>query len=450
MQLQDILNLLWKRRIVVVVVFVFCVGAASLYALSRPKVYESTATIAFTPNPHQGQFIPSENLAALLGTYAAVAKSDQNLAAARAILGHPLEGTVSTSTGAGSGILEVIDEATSPQGAAESARAIAQAFVNSVQNNGLLVPSIVNPPVASTTPVQPRPPLIISVAAVLGLILGIMLAIVLERLRPTAETPAELTELTNLPVIGRFMRERVLVGKPSPLVWNFEQLHAAQEAYRTLRTNLELLIEEQPTVIQVTSAGAGQGKSTVVANLAVAFGQLDLATTIVDADLRNPRQHQIFDLSNDVGLSTAMMLPKIDIVPQPTKFDWVSVLTSGPIPPNAPEMLHIHFRTILAKLREHSGVVLIDSPPTLPVSDSRLIARHADGVLFVVEAGRTRTSDITSALEKLRFAQANLVGLILNFADSDDESTGSYRHGYGGLGSRGAEAMPHPGPLAAS
>lgn len=442
MQLGDVLSTIWKRRLPAALVFIVCVAAASAYAFSQPKRYESTATIAFTPNTKQDQFLPSESLSTLLATYAAVAKSTQNREAARALLGHAVTGTLSTSTGSGSGILEIIDVDTNPQRAAETARAIAQAFINSIANNGLLVPTIVNPPVASDTPVQPRPKLIVSVAAVLGLIAAVMLALALEHFRPTAETSTELTELTQLPVVGWFKRERALVGGES-LVWGSDKLFEAQETYRSLRTNLEIMLEARPAVIQVTSADAGQGKSTIVANLAIALGQLDIPTTIVDADLRKPRQHEIFHLPNDVGLSTAMMLRHGEVTPQPTEYDNVSVLTAGPTVANAPEMLHVRFRAIINALREQEGVVLVDSAPVLPVSDSRLIARHADAVLFVIAAGRTRASAITNALEKLRFAHANVIGLAVNFAGRDREAAGNY--GYGRYGSY--EESPAAGPV---
>jgi capsular exopolysaccharide synthesis family protein len=429
---------------------VSCVAAAAAYAFTQPKRYESVATIAFTPNPHQGIYVPAENLDSLLSTYAQIAKSSQTKSAAHELLGHKVRGTITTSTTAGSGILEVIDVSTSPADAAAGAHAVAQALVTSLKSNELLTPSIVNPPVESHTPVQPRPKLILSVAAVLGLVLGFLLALALGHLRPTAESASELAEITGLPVIGSLARERALPASQS-LVWGSEELYLAQEAFRTLRTNLELLIEQQPAVIQVTSAEAGQGKSTVVANLAIALGQLDIPTTIVDADLRNPRQHVIFEVANDVGLSTAMMLPKSEIEPRPTGYENVSLLTSGPLPSNAQEMLHIRFRSVLANLRRAGGVILVDSTPVLPVSDARLIARHADAVIFVVAQGRTRTSELTSALEKLRFAQANVVGLLLNFAGRDSDASGSYRYGtygtYGGYtGYNAVEPQPQPQP----
>jgi capsular exopolysaccharide synthesis family protein len=212
-------------------------------------------------------------------------------------------------------------------------------------------------------------------------------------------------------------------------VWSSAKLEVVQEAFRALRTNVELLIGEQPSAIQVTSASAGNGKSTVVANMAIALGQIGIATTIIDADLRHPRQHEIFGLGNDVGLSTALMLPDNEISPQATSYENVSVLTSGPIPPNAPEMLHVRFHAVLRALRQPRGVMLIDSPPVLPVSDARLIAHNTDAVLFVVAANRTQTSDVASAIEKLRFINANIIGLVLNFAERDRESDGSYGYG---------------------
>lgn len=441
MQFHDFLSILWRRRVPIAVVFVCCVAAAAAYAYSKPKRYESTATIAFTPNPSKGEnFLPSESLSALLSTYAEVAKSDQNRSAASALLGHPVTGSVSTSTGSGSGILQISGTDTNPRAAAETASAITRAFVHSIEANGVLVPSIVNQPVPSSTPLQPRPPLIISVAALLGIIVAVLFALALENFRRTAEDPAELTELTGLPVIGRFPRERTLARGATQLVWGSDRLELAQEAFRALRTNVELLIDERPSTVQVTSAGAGHGKSTVVANLAIALGQIGVACTIVDADLRHPRQHEIFHLENNVGLSTALLLPDSEIVPQPTDFENVSVLTSGPIPNNAPEMLHVRFRSVLRALRRGEGIVLIDSPPVLPVSDARLIAHQADAVLLVVAADRTQTSAVSAAVEKLRFAQAKLIGLVLNFAERDEESAGGYSYGYGAA--RQTESVP--------
>ena len=432
MEFRDFVALVWKRRLVVAIVFVVAIALASAYAFTQPKKYKASATIVFTPDPKNGaDFLSPDNLSALLGTYAELAKSDQTKAKAATLLGHPLPGSISTSTEQGAGVLGISGTDTSPQGAAETARATANAFMQTIAGNGVLIASLVNPPVPPSSPEQPRPKLIISLAGVLGIIAGVLLALALESFRRSVESPAELSELSGLPVIGRLPRERSLRGTNS-LVWTSAKMEAAQEAYRALRTNIELLTEGRTSVLQVTSSDPGHGKSTVVANLGVALGQLGIPTVIVDADLRAPRQHQIFGLPNGHGLSTLMVLSDAEIAPQPTEWRNLSVLTSGPIPPDPTEMLHIRFRAVLRELRSTDQFVLIDSPPILPVSDARLIAPHADGVLLVAAAGMTKTSSFTSALEKLRFAGAQVTGIVMNFAQGDETaSAGGYGYGYG-------------------
>jgi capsular exopolysaccharide synthesis family protein len=421
-QFDEFLALIWKRRLTVAAVFLGCMLAAAAFAFTASKRYESTATVAFTPDPKNGQnTIPSDNLAALLSTYAAVAKSHENLAAAEKLLGHPLPGTVSTQTGANAGILEIVGRAGDPEGAAVTARSAAQAFVTSLNGNGLLIPTIVNPAVAADTPLQPRPPLILSVAALLGAIAGVLLSLVLERLRRTIDTGDELTELTSLPMIGRLPKERALGRAAAPgLIWKSPNLDMLQESYRALRTNVELLRDARWHVLQVTSAEPGEGKSTVVANLAVAMGQIGVSVVVVDADLRRPRQHELFGRSNDIGLSTAMTVSDFDVSPQATEYPNVYLLPSGPVSASAAELLHVRLDRVLDKLENEYDVVLIDSPPVLPVSDARVIAPSADAILFVVGSERSRTQAIASAVEKLRFTKANIMGAVLNLAKRDD------------------------------
>ena len=416
----------------VAIVFVVALVLASVYAFSQPKQYKSTATIVFTPDKKQGaDFLSSDNLSALLATYAELAKSVQTKARAHELLGAPVPGKISTSTVQGSGVLQISGTDESPQGAADTADATAKALMATIQGNGVLLASLVNPPVARHKPEQPRPKLIISMAGVLGLIAGVLLALAIETFRRSVvETPAELFEMSGLPVIGRLPRERALRGSNS-LGWSSAKMEGAQEAYRVLRTNIEVLTEARTSVLQVTSSDPGHGKSTVIANLGVALGQLGIPTVIVDADLRAPRQHEIFGLHNGHGLSTLMVLSDAEVAPQPTEWRNLSVLTSGPIPPNPTELLHIRFLSVLRELRSQEQFVLIDSPPILPVSDARLISPHADAVLLVAASGMSKMSSFASALEKLRFAGAQVLGIVMNFTQGDDETAGGYGYGYG-------------------
>jgi capsular exopolysaccharide synthesis family protein len=370
--------------------------------------------------------VSSDNLTAVLGTYAQTAKSTLILRRAEQILGHPLPGTVDTATQAGTGILRISDTASDPTAAAAAAGAVAQAFQESIRNNQVLVPTLVDPPTPSATPVQPRPPLIIGVAIVLGLFAGLAAALAVEQFRTRIETPADVAEHTHAPVIGRLPRVRALTRGDARLIWELEGEIGLQEAYRGLRTNLEFLTHGRRQVLQITSPEAGQGKSTVVANLALAFAQIGVETIIVDADLRRPRQHLIFELDNRGGLSTMLALGRTDAVLQPTRYENLQVLTSGPAPPDPTEMLHVRLSGIIDALREQPALVLVDTPPLLPVSDARLVAPHVDGVLLVIGAGTQRPHVFDAALERLHLVGTPLTGLVLNKSGQEADAPGGY------------------------
>src|SRR3954453_14738582 len=435
MELKALRAVAWKRRIAVLAVFGLTMAFAALFAFSQPKKYESTATLALTPDVKEGQgLFAADNLSALLGTYAETAKSTITLRRAERALGHGLSAEIDASTEAGTGILRISARSTSPEDAATAASAVATAFSDSISQNQVLDATLVDPPVAATAPVQPRPPLILLVAAVLGGFAGVLLAFGLENFRRRIETPADIAEYTPAPVLARLPRQRALARAGAQIIWERDNVVGLQESYRALRTNLEFLLEDRSRVLEVTSPDPAQGKSTLVANLAVAFGQIGVEAVIVYADLRPPRQHEIFGLDNSEGLSTIMALggePPLKPSGRPNLW----VLTSGPVPPDPTEMLHIRFASVVESLRSMETLVLIDTPPVLPVSDARLIAPHADGVILVVTAGTQKPAGLESTLDKLELVDARLLRLVLNMAGSEPDTGGGYheydirRHG---------------------
>ena len=429
MELKDLVAVAWKRRAAVLTVFVLTVAFAALFAFSQPKRYDSTAVLALTPNAEKGSgLLAADNLTALLGTYAETAKSTITLKRAEQQLGRPLGADIDSSTDAGTGILRITARSTDPQRSARAAQATAAAFSSSIASNQLFDVTLVDPPGPSTSPVQPRPPLILLVAAILGAFAGVLLAFALESFRRRIETSDDIAEHTNAPVIGRLPRQRSIARAPAQIIWGQDNVVGLQESYRALRTNLEFLIEDHSRVLEITSPDPAQGKSTVVANLAIAFGQIGVDTVIVDADLRRPRQHEIFGLDNGEGLSTVMALGGEPLL-KPSGHPNLWVLTSGPVPPDPTEMLHIRFASVVESLRGTDTLVLIDTPPVLPVSDARLVAPHTDGVVLVVTAGTQRPANLQSTLDKLELVDAKVLGLILNTAGGDGEGTGGY-YGY--------------------
>jgi capsular exopolysaccharide synthesis family protein len=432
MELRELAGIAWRRRWIVLLVVAVTMTSAALFAMSLPEKYDSTSTIALTPDIQEGTgFIASDNLDALLGTYASTAESRVNLVRAERLRGRPLEATVEATTEVGTGILRLTATSEDPKEAAAVARFASRAFIDSLRTNPLLVAEVVDPAGAPDKPNQPRPPIILVVAGLLGLLLALMAAYGVDQFRRRIDTAADVTALTNVPVIGRLPRQRALARGDAQIVWGTQKLLGMQESLRALRTNIEFVAGDAIRVLQVTSPTVAQGKSTIVANLGIALGQVGIETVIVDGDLRRPRQHRIFGVDNSWGLST-LMVRRHDtaIDPLPTGYAGLSIIPSGPSPPDSTEMLHIAIEPVLHDIRELGTFVLVDSPPILPVSDARLIAPHADGVILVVAAGSQKPSALQSTLEKLDLAGANLLGIVLNQAGGEEDGAGHYYYEY--------------------
>ena len=147
---------------------------------------------------------------------------------------------------------------------------------------------------------------------------------------------------------------------------------------------------------------------------------------IVDADLRRPQQHKVFGIDNSTGLSTLLSVRNPQINLKPSGFPNLWVIPSGPLPPDPTEMLHVRFESLVERLRDLDALILVDTPPVLPVSDARLIAPHCDGVLVVVSAGAVKPAALESALERLEIVRAKILGIVLNQSGHDLEATGGY------------------------
>jgi len=190
------------------------------------------------------------------------------------------------------------------------------------------------------------------------------------------------------------------------------------EAYRTLRTNLQFVSLDKPLhTLLITSTGAEEGKSTVLANLAVAIVQGEKKVILVDCDLRRPNLHKLFGLGHKAGLTTMMLDDKAMASPplQETAVPGLLLLASGPPPPSPSDLLGSQrMDRVLEVLREQADMVLLDAPPTMAVSDAAVLATKVDGVLLVVSAGQTRRDSVQAAKAKLEKVNAHVLGVVLN------------------------------------
>lgn len=199
---------------------------------------------------------------------------------------------------------------------------------------------------------------------------------------------------------------------------------AAAEAYRALRTNLMFSSIEKPiSTLLVSSPAESEGKSTVLANLAVTFAQGGHKTILVDCDLRKPAQHDIWGIPNERGLTTMMLEaaalstpPLVDV-----GVENLQVLPSGPLPQVPADILGSQRMTeIIGVLKARASYVLFDSPPVLAVTDAALLGAKLDGVLLVVRAGHTRREHAVRAKEALERVHARIVGAVLSNAPREN------------------------------
>jgi capsular exopolysaccharide synthesis family protein len=202
----------------------------------------------------------------------------------------------------------------------------------------------------------------------------------------------------------------------------------AAEAFRTLRTNIYFSgLDRSIHTLLVTTVAPVEGKSTTLANLAVAMAQGDKRTILVDADLRRPSLHTLFALDNEQGLTSLFIDAKGPIEPalKDVNVPNLQVLTSGPLPPNPAEVLGSQrMLEVIEALKQRADIVLFDAPPVIAVTDAMVLGTRVDGMVLVVNAGQTRREHAKRAKEQLEKLNIRIVGAVLNGATVDNTVSG--------------------------
>ena len=284
-----------------------------------------------------------------------------------------------------------------------------------------------NPAVPNGYPVAPQPTRSAMLAAVVGLMVAAGIILLIEFLDDTIRDPQEITRRWGIPILGMIVRYKSSSGEA--LVTIKHPRSPISEAFRSLRTNLQFAGIENPIrTLLVTSPSPSDGKTTIVANLASVIAQSGRNVVIVDADLRRPRIHKMFQLSNRVGLTDQFIRTqdRFDGSIKSTEVTNLHAITSGTLPPNPSELLSSgRMSEILKLLGDQFNTVIIDSPPTLLVTDAIVLAQRVDGVLLVVKPSVTKWASLKQAIEQLQRVKANLLGVVVN-----DVNVGRSRYYY--------------------
>jgi succinoglycan biosynthesis transport protein ExoP len=308
------------------------------------------------------------------------------------------------------------------------ARAQTQTMELAMPRFAVSVKQVAEPP---TFPARPRVGLNLTLGALVGLVVGLGLAFFIEYLDTSVKTMDDVETLLGVPVLA-------IIPKGIGLLHKAEGDTPDAEAYRILRTNIEFNRRNpEANTISLVSGGPGEGKSTTIANLAFICAQGGYSTLIVDADLRRPVQHTLFDMSNAVGLTNYLTTEmELDEVIMPTTVENLSLLPSGVLPSDAVGILNSQrMSDTIAELKSRYDIVFFDSPPILGVSDASVIASEVDQTVIVVQHRRFPRAMLSRVKQAVLGVGGTVLGVVLNNVDlKHDQNYYYYTNYYGYYG----------------
>ena len=279
---------------------------------------------------------------------------------------------------------------------------------------------VVEPATSPTDPSSIGLPLAAALALLSGLVIGMVAAIVRDSLDTTIKSPDQLSAVAAAPNLGVLAYDSVVPKRP--LTVHEDPQSARAEAFRQLRTNLQFLNVDSPRkAMIITSSLPGEGKTTTAANLAIAVASAGLRTLVIEGDLRRPKLSDVLGLDRSVGLTSVLAgRLRCDQAIQHWSGGVFDVLASGPLPPNPSELLASqHMANLLTEVRTRYDLVLLDTPPLLPVTDAAAVAASTDGALMICRYKSTTREQVESAAAALRAVGAPLLGTIFTMVPAN-------------------------------
>lgn len=449
MGLHDYLRLLRRNLILLIVMVDLGLGLAIAYSLIRPPTYAATAELfVSTQQATNGQDLSQGGNYAqqVVKNYASVATTPYVLEPVIKQLGlHTtaarLKDEVAVDAPSSLTMIEITVSDGSAVRSADIANAVSSSLTRAVP---VLSPSgagqtspvkikLVTPAVVPDTPASPNLPLNLGIGLLTGLILGLAIAVIRDVLDTRVRSEADVASVTESPILGAIGFDRQVPAHP--LIVTSAPHSPQAEAFRSLRTNLQFLgMGKTGQAFVITSPLAGEGKSTTSVNLALAIADAGIRVLLVEADLRRPKLTEYLGIDGGLGLSDVLIgKATLDQALQPWGDRGLTVLPSGQRPPNPSELLQSdEMGTLMGEIRSRFHVVILDAPPTLPVSDAALITGRASGAILVCAAKRTNRAQLRAALEVLDQVDAKVVGIVMTMVPRrGPDAKGYARYGYG-------------------
>jgi capsular exopolysaccharide synthesis family protein len=428
MDIKTYLEILWRRKWIIAVTVMVTMAVTIVGTMMITPVYEASATIRVSPGSTSidyGDVLQAERM---MNTFPSIIRSDAVLTELKQRLKISQAPKITVEFPAGSELMLIVVEDQDPVLAADAANILADLFLSktrSAKEGRSFSISFVDPATPAQSPIWPRKTLNLALGIVVGLGGGLGLAFLFENLDTTLRTEKEIEAVAEGEVLACIPTFK---GKQQAALLNGNSPQG--ESFRRLQTNLS--VPDQMKALQtllVASAEPGEGKSTIIANLALALAQAGRKVVVVDGDLRRPTLHKIFDLPNEVGVSNVLnQATTLDSAIQESTISGLYVLTSGPLPHNPTELLGSpNTATLLEALKQHFDLVLFDTPALLPVIDAAIVVPQVDGTLLVVGQAQVKREDLQSACRQLRRCQAELLGVVMNRTGWNKRYSGLYR-----------------------
>jgi polysaccharide biosynthesis transport protein len=456
MEVRHYLQILWRRAGIIVVTTIVTAAIVAVGTWMIAPTYEASAILR-VPTAAAGSetWIDYDTMYTdrLLETYARIATSGPVLTQVAEQLGLTESLQVDVSVIAGTELMRITAESPDPVVARDGANVLAETLIAMREEelaqglqtrlgavSDMAMFSLVVPAEAPTEPVQPRRAMYLAMGVLVGLAGGVALALVVENVDTTLYSTEMVEAATDLPIVGMVPGRKRLIN-PARTLYNGNSPHT--QAFRQIAANVNAHLARSADgaarrTLIVTSAEPKEGKSTVAANLAAALADSGFRVVVVDADLRRPAQHEIFNAPNDVGLSDLLTSDAtLSTGLQESGVPGVHLLSSGSLSQQKESnavfklLSSARMQALLAKLGDMYDVTLIDTPALLPVADATgLVSNRMADVLLVIGRGQTSREDVEQVERQLRGVGANCVGVVINRAQriGSHRTTRAYKH----------------------
>jgi capsular exopolysaccharide synthesis family protein len=460
--LQDYIRILHKNWILIVAALLLGVGAGAATSLATAPTYQASTQLYVSVRSESGATSDltqgSTFARQIVTSYVSIVPTAIVLDPAIEELGLDLTSSqlasrVSASSPLNTVLLDITVSDRDPQQAADIANAVGRSVAEAAQTtldasadggNSPVALTTVQPAVAPGAPVSPRVPANLALGGLLGLALGLGIAVLRNVLDTRIHSLHDIEAITDKPLLGGIAYDPE--AKTRPLIVHADPRNPRAESFRTLRTNLQFLqVGDGSKAFVVSSAGPSEGKSTTTANLAISLAETGARVALLDGDLRLPKVDQYMGIEGGVGM-TDVLIGKVELVDALQRWGRTQlyVLPAGKVPPNPSELLgSAAMDRLLETLSQHFDYVLIDAPPLLLVTDAAVVSKKTQGVILAAAATQTKKQALHAAVRTLETAGANLLGVIVTKLPTkgpDSYGYGDYSYGSYGLDSAEVES----------